>query len=117
VQVATRRARLLEALGVRDAATRDHPVHFVGLDRLLNADAVAMHDLAREQVRDGREPDVRMRAHVHGLRDAGWEGHRPDVIEEDERADHVAAREGQHAADFEAAEVTAALLDEVHAAS
>src|SRR5262245_20169442 len=44
------RARLLEALRVRDAAPRDHPVDLVGLDGLLNADAVAMHDLAREQV-------------------------------------------------------------------
>ena len=41
-------ARLLEALGMRDAAAGDHPVDLVGLDGLLHADAVAMHDLARE---------------------------------------------------------------------
>ena len=33
-----------------------------------DADAVAMHDLAVEQVGDRREADVRVRAHVDGLR-------------------------------------------------
>ena len=45
----------------------------------------------------------------------GREVHRADVIEEDERADHVPARERQHAPDFEAAEVAAALVDDIHA--
>ena len=108
-------ARLLEALGVRDAAAGDHPVDLVGLDGLLHADAVAMHDLAGEQIGDRGEPDVRVRAHVDGLRDTRREGHRADVVEEDERADHVPARERQHAPDFEAAEVAAALVDDIHA--
>ena len=40
-----------------------------GLDGLLHADAVAMHDLAREQIGDRGESDVRMRTHVDGLRE------------------------------------------------
>ena len=56
--------------------------------------AVAMHDAAVEQIGDGREPDVRMRAHVHAV--AGDELHRPHLVEEDERPDHLplAVRQG-----------------------
>jgi len=50
-------------LRVHDAATRRHPVDVAGSDRSQRADAVAVHDLALEQVRDRREPDVRMRRH------------------------------------------------------
>ncbi len=38
-----------------------------------------------------------------------------DVIEEDEGADHVPPRERQHAPDFEASEIAAALVDDIHA--
>ena len=48
---------------------------------------------------------------------AGREGHRADVIEEDERADHVPPRERQHAPDFKAPEIATALVDDIHAAS
>ena len=108
-------ARLLESLGMRDAAAGDHPVHFFGLDRLLHADAVAMHDLAREQIGDRGESDVRMRTHVDGLRKPGREVLRADVIEEDEGPDHVPPRERQHAPDFESPEIAAALVDDIHA--
>ena len=115
VQRAALGARLLESLGMGDAAAGDHPVHFFGLDGLHHAHAVAMHDFAREQIGDGGEADVRMRAHVDGLRKPGREMLRADVIEEDERPDHVPARERQYAADFEAAEIAAALVDDIHA--
>src|SRR6188768_2975697 len=108
-------ARLLETFGVGDAASGDHPVHFLGLDRLLNADAVAMHDLAREQVRDGGQPDVGMRPHVDGLRKSGREMFGADVIEEDEGPDHVSACVGQYAANLESAEIPAPLVDDIHA--
>ena len=62
-----------------------------------------MEDAAGEQVRDGREPDVRMGPYVHAL--AGRQRHRPEVIEEDERADGLAAVGGQHPPDGERAEV------------
>ena len=42
---------------------------------------------AVEQIGDGGKPDMRMRAHVHAL--AGHELHRPEMIEEDEGADHL----------------------------
>ena len=61
-------ARPLEALGMRDAAARRHPVHLAGAYRLFGADAVAMHDLSFEQVADGRQADVRMRPHIDGTR-------------------------------------------------
>src|SRR5689334_5765956 len=51
------RARLLEALRMRDAGTGNHPVDLAGTDRLLRADVVAMHDLALEEIGNGREPD------------------------------------------------------------
>ena len=68
-----------------------------------------MHDLAGEQIGDGREPDMRMRPHVDAL--AGAEFRRAHVVEEDERPDHAALRRGQRAADREAAEVAGARDD------
>lgn len=65
-----------------------------------------MHDGAVEQVRHGREVDVRVRPHGH-LLDIG----RPHMIEERERADHLLADGRQHAADREAAEIARASLD------
>ena len=65
-----------------------------------------MHDLAVEQVGDGRKPDMRMRAHVDAL--AEEELGRAHLVPEDERADHLALGRGQGAADLEAAEVAGA---------
>jgi hypothetical protein len=50
--------------------------------------AVAVHDAAVEKLGDGRKPDVGMRANVHAS--AGDELHRSDLIEEDERTNHLA---------------------------
>src|SRR3546814_7062361 len=47
--------QLLEALGMGDTPARGHPVDLAGPDRLFGADAVAMHDLAIEQVGDRRD--------------------------------------------------------------
>ena len=80
-----------------------------------NADAVAMHDLARKQIGDGGEADVRMRPHIDGLRKPGREVLGADVIEEDERPDHVPACERQHPSDFEPAEIPPPLVDDFHA--
>jgi hypothetical protein len=49
---------------MHDAAPGSHPVDFAGADRLHTAEAVAVQDLAVEQVGHGREADVRMRPHV-----------------------------------------------------
>src|SRR5690606_26471476 len=51
VEAAALAARALEALRMRDAAPGRHEVHLARADRLLRADAVAVHDLAREKIR------------------------------------------------------------------
>src|ERR1700681_2634894 len=82
-----------------DAAARGHQVHGTGLDFLDIALAVAVHDAAVEQIGDGGKSDMRMRAHVHAL--AGHKLHRPEMIEKDERADHLALAVRQRAAHLE----------------
>jgi len=86
---ATLGASPLEPFGVRDAAPGRHPVHFSRKDRLLGAETVAMHDLAREKVRECREPDVRVRPHVDAARQAARKLHGSHMIEEDERSYHL----------------------------
>ena len=70
-----------------------------------------MHDLAIEQVGDGGEPDVRMRAHVDAGADEKLGG--AHLVEEDEGADHLAACRGQRTAHREAAEVAGARHDDL----
>ena len=77
----------------------------------MKAEAVPVHDLAREQVRDRRQADVRMRTHVDPPRQVRGKLHRTHVIEEDERADHAALRPRQHAPDLEAAQIAATRFD------
>jgi hypothetical protein len=60
-----------------------------------------MIDLAVEQIRHGREPDVRVRPHV----DTGREIRGAHVIEEDERAYEPALHRRERSANGEAAEV------------
>src|SRR5712671_4377395 len=94
--VALDAARRIGALGMYDAAAGGHPVHRAGPDRDGGAEAVAVHDLAVEQVGDGGEPAVRMRAYVEAV--AGLEHGRTEMIEEHERADHARLRRRQRAA-------------------
>src|SRR6185312_11063751 len=96
-------ARELEPLRVRYALAGDHPVHFTGPNGLLRSDAVAMHDLARKQVRHRRQPDVRMGAYVDAFGDARREVDRTEVVEENERPDHPVLRVGQYPADLQSA--------------
>ena len=98
------------ALGVGDAAAGGHQVHGAGRDLQRVALAVAMHDAAVEQVGDGGEADVGMRAHVHAL--SGDELHRPHLVEEDEGTDHLPLAMRQRAAHLEAAEVACAGHDD-----
>ena len=97
------------ALGMHDAAAGRHEVHGAGLNQLPIAQAVAMHDLAFEQIRDRREPDVRMRAHGDAVARRKHGG--PHVIEKHERPDHAPLRRRQHAANVELAEAAHARLD------
>src|SRR5713226_22365 len=95
------------AFRMGNAPPRGHQVHRAGLDFLDVALAVAVHDAAVEQIGDGGEPDMRMRANVHAL--AGYELHRSEMIEEDEGADHLALAVRQRAAHLESiAEVAGA---------
>ena len=105
-------ARFLEPLRMGDAAPGRHPIDLARPDRLLRPHAITVHDLAVEQIGDGRKADVRMRPHIDGARDARRELHRPHMIEEDERADHPPLRPGQHAPYLETAEVLASLVDD-----
>jgi hypothetical protein len=103
------------AFGVDDAAAGRHPVDVAGRDRLDEAEAVAMDDFTREEIGDGGEADMRVRANVDAA--AGRELDRAELVEEDERADHAALRRRQHALHREAvAEVAGAgedlVLDE-----
>ncbi len=103
---------VFESLRVRDTPARDHPVHFARLDRLLGANTVAVHDLAREQIGDGREPDVRMGSHIHAPRDATLKVDGTEMVEENEGADHSAPCEGENPPDLQAVtQVAAALID------
>ena len=97
---------------MRDAASGGHPIHFAGMNRFFRAHAIPMPDLAVEEIRDRRQPNVWMRPHVHALGNAGRKIHGPDVIEEDERPYHAPLLERQNATHFESAEIAAALVDD-----
>ena len=88
---------------MHDAPPRHHPVDVTRTNELSGAKAVAVHELAGEQVSDRREADVRVRTHVHAATAA--ERGRAHVIEKDERANRLQAAGRQHAANAETAEV------------
>ncbi len=62
-----------------------------------------MLDRAVEQIGDGGEVDVRVRAHVHPL--AGIEPRRPELVDEDEWPDHRPLAARQRPPHLERAEV------------
>src|SRR3569623_3075941 len=85
---------------MHDAASRRHPVDLAGPDCQLGAEAVAVHDLAVEQIGHRREPDMGMRSDIES--GAGAEFGRAEVIEKDEWPDHARTRRRQGAAHGEA---------------
>lgn len=91
------------ALGMHDPAAGLHPVHRARLDRHVRAKAVAVMDLALEEIGQRREVDVRVRAHVDAL--VGQELGGAHLIEEDEGAYHLALLRGQGAAHLHFAQV------------
>ena len=91
------------ALGMNDAAAGGHPIDGAGSDRHGAAEAVAMHDLAIEQICHRRQADMRMRPHVDAVANA--KDRRAEMIEENERPDHARARRWQSAPDLQAAEI------------
>ncbi len=86
-----------------DAAPRGHQVARAGADRRIGAEAVAMVDRALEQIGDGRQVDMRVRAHVHPLPDVEMRG--AELVDEDEGANHRPRLVGQRAADVERADI------------
>src|SRR4051794_37301818 len=62
-----------------------------------------MLDCAVEQIGDGGEIDVRVRADVHAL--AGRQPRRPELVDEDERTDHRPLARRERAVDLEVAEI------------
>ncbi len=91
-----------------DAAAGGHQVQRAGADGQLRAQAVAVHDLALEQVGRGGEADVRVRPDVDALAD--HELRRTHLVPEPEYegADPLPPRRGQRAPHLEAAEVAGA---------
>src|SRR5262252_10706094 len=89
-----------------NATSCRHPIHRAGADRHHRAKAVAVDDLAVEQVCDGSEVDVRMRADINALADAELGG--PHLVEENKRADHLSHPGRQCTANLEAAKVAGA---------
>ncbi len=94
-----------------DAAARRHQVDLARPDRQGGAEAVAMVDLAIEQVAHGRKPDMRMRPDVHPL--PKQEFGRAELIEEDEGPDHLATLRRQGAPHAEAAEILGGRHDDL----
>src|ERR1700675_3743518 len=94
---------------MHDATAGGHPVDFAGLDRHRRAQAIAMHDLAVEQISDGREPDMRVRPNVEAIAGAefGW----AEMIEEDKWSTLSRACRRQGAAHREVAEINGAWHD------
>ncbi len=91
------------AFRMGDPAPGRHQIDRAGLDRREGAERIAMVDGAGEQIGDGGEVDVRMRAHVDSA--AGGEMRRAHLVEEDERPDRGPLAVRQGAVDLEAAEI------------
>jgi hypothetical protein len=99
------------ALGVHDPAPRGHPVHVAGPDRLIRPEAIFVHDLSLEEVRDRREVDVRMGTNIEPT--ARFELSRAEMIEENERADHAALDGGEQAPYRVSSEIARARTEKV----
>ena len=68
-----------------------------GLISCTEPKRVAVHLRAFEQIGDGGQPDMGMRPHIDAL--AGREIHRPEIVEEHERADAAPRHLRQEAGD------------------
>lgn len=96
-------ALVVRSFRMDDAASCLHPVHRPRFDGEVRAKAVAVPDLAFEEIGDGREVDVRMRTHVDPL--VGQELRRPHLVEEDEGTHHLPLGRRQRAAHLHLAEI------------
>src|SRR4051794_24690134 len=78
---------------MNDAPAGRHQIDLARADRLDITFAVAVDDLAIDQVGQRGEADMRMGPRIQAL--SGAEGDRTEAIEEDKRADHPALRRRQ----------------------
>src|SRR5436190_4217466 len=99
--VRTKRRR--RTLRVGDPLARGHQIDRARLDRGEGAERIAVVDRPGEEIGDGGEVDVRVRAHVDS--GARIELRRPHLVEEDERPDRRALAMRQRAMDLEPAEI------------
>jgi hypothetical protein len=97
------------AFGMDDAASRGHPVDVARSDGLVRSQAVAMDDLAVEEIRHRREADMRVRPNIETMSRREICG--AHMIEEDERPDMTARLCGKHAAHGKAAEIARSGID------
>ena len=70
-----------------DAASSIHPVHIARLNRLRRAQRIAVKNLAFEEIGDGCQIDVWVRAYIEALTDRKVRG--SELIPKDERPDHA----------------------------
>src|SRR6516225_616287 len=97
------------AFGMNNSAAGGHPVDLARADGRGGPQAVAMHDLAVEQIGHGRKPDMGVRPHVDSL--PGMELGRAEMVEKDERPDHAPPGMGKRAAHREVPDIVAARYD------
>jgi hypothetical protein len=92
-------------------APRGHPVNRTRADRLDRSEAVAVHDLAVEEIGHCRETDMGMGAHIKTC--SGAQDGRSQLIEKDKGAHRAALARREDAANLEAtAEVAGSRHDD-----
>ena len=91
---------------MHDAGARLHPVHCAWADRLFRTKTIPVQDFAFQQIGDGRQIDMRVRAHIDAL--IGQEFSRAHLVEKDEGADHLALLGWKGASYFHFSEIDGA---------
>jgi hypothetical protein len=71
-----------------------------------------MQERTRKQIGNGRERNMRMGSDVNAF--TGLKSSRPEVVEKDERSDHLPRCGRQHAAYHKAAEIALARVDQLY---
>jgi hypothetical protein len=96
---------LARAFRMGDALAGCHPVHIAWIDGLVHAQTIAMVHLTVKQIGDGRQPDMRVGAHIDAF--AGAELRRAHLVVKDEGTDMAALCDRQDARDAKPAQILA----------
>lgn len=86
-----------------DPMAGGHQIHRARLDHQIAAQRIAVPDRTIEQIGDGRQVDMRMRAHIDP--GSGQELRRTHLVEEYEGADHRPLLVGQRPMHLEPAQI------------